>query len=250
MQNVPDARTGRVKWEPDGKAWEVYVKTKERYGELDRASVIYNGTTAQGVRACKRDLQIHFGSHPSASSLIRFRGQLLEDYIDLETDSLEFGRWPLSMPEFLWKTYIEKTEKGEQETAQLLYERLISLGGHVKLVWISYVSALLEAESNPVPRAMQEEDEDEDAVPKMVIDRAYTRLESKRLKDVRVALLLEVWKTFGETHGLADGVTNVISTMPIIAEKRHVDQEIGQVVEDQELVSAGSEGNNNPKCFY
>ncbi|KAJ3751659.1 hypothetical protein EV360DRAFT_76034, partial [Lentinula raphanica] len=100
--------------------------------------------------------------------------------------------------------------------------------GHVK-VWISY--ALFEAESIPVPRAMREEEEDEDAEPKM-----------------RVALL-EVWKTFEETHGTADDVTKVSSMMPIVTKKRHVDQETGQMVEDWELVFADDERDNNPTSF-
>ena len=43
----------------------------------------------------------------------------------------------LSMPELLWKAYIDfETEEGEREKARALYERLIELSGHVK-VWIS-----------------------------------------------------------------------------------------------------------------
>jgi crooked neck len=61
------------------------------------------------------------------------------------------------MPELLWKAYIDfEIEEGERETA--LYERLISLSGHVK-VWISY--ALFEAESIPLPRDERDEEEEE-----------------------------------------------------------------------------------------
>ncbi|KAJ3710718.1 pre-mRNA-splicing factor CLF1 [Lentinula raphanica] len=188
-------------------------------------------------------------------------------YAEIESQLEDFARTraifelgisqsPLSMPELLWKAYIDfETEEGERETARSLYERLISLSGHVK-VWISY--ALFEAESIPVPRAMREEEEDEDAEPKMVpgdpdrarqvFDRAYKELKSKGLKDERVALL-EVWKTFEETHGTADDVTKVSSMMPIVTKKRHVDQETGQMVEDWELVFADDERDNNPTSF-
>jgi tetratricopeptide (TPR) repeat protein len=30
-----------MKWEPDDKAWQAYIKLEERYNELDRASAIY-----------------------------------------------------------------------------------------------------------------------------------------------------------------------------------------------------------------
>ena len=99
---------------------------------------------------------------------------------------------PLSMPELLWKAYIDfEIEEGEREIARSLYERLIALSGHVK-VWISY--ALFEGESIPVPRAEREEDEeaDEEAEPKtvpgdavlarQVFERGYKDLKSKGLK--------------------------------------------------------------------
>ena len=63
------------------------------------------------------------------------------------------------MPKLLWKAYINfEIEEGERETARSLYERLISLSGHVK-VWISY--ALFEAESVPLPRDERDEEEEE-----------------------------------------------------------------------------------------
>ena len=97
----------------------------------------------------------------------------------------------LSMPELLWKAYIDfETEEGEREKARALYERLVQISGHVK-VWISY--ATFEAEPIPVPRAMREEaeDEDEEEVPmvegdplraRQVFERAYKDLKSKGLK--------------------------------------------------------------------
>lgn len=98
------------------------------------------------------------------------------------------------MPELLWKAYIDfEVEEGERETARALYERLISLSGHVK-VWISY--ALFEAEPIPLPRAEREEEEEEDedeeqerkmvpgdlSVARQVFDRGYKDLKSKGLK--------------------------------------------------------------------
>lgn len=124
-------------------------------------------------------------------------------YAEIESQLEDFARTraifelgisqsPLSMPELLWKAYVDfEIEEGERETARSLYERLISLSGHVK-VWISY--ALFEAEPIALPRAMREDDEeDEDVEQKMVpgdpdrarqvFDRAYKEMKSKGLKD-------------------------------------------------------------------
>lgn len=99
---------------------------------------------------------------------------------------------PLSMPEILWKAYIDfETDEGEREAARALYERLIGLSGHFK-VWIAY--AKFEAEAIPVPRALRdEEDEDEEdaevkvvagdpTLARAVFERSYKDLKSKGLK--------------------------------------------------------------------
>lgn len=104
----------------------------------------------------------------------------------------------LSMPEILWKAYIdfEVDEQGDREKARSLYERLISLSGHHK-VWISY--AEFEGSSIPLPRAVREEEE-EDAEPRVVagdpilarqvFERGYKDLRNKELKaEVRVRCL-------------------------------------------------------------
>lgn len=96
------------------------------------------------------------------------------------------------MPEILWKAYIdfEIDEQGDREKARSLYERLISLSGHHK-VWISY--AEFEGSSIPLPRAIREEEEEnEDAEPRVVagdpvlarqvFERGYKDLKSKELK--------------------------------------------------------------------
>lgn len=124
-------------------------------------------------------------------------------YAELETALEDFARAEaifelgvsqpsLSMPEILWKAYIdfEVDEQGDREKARSLYERLISLSGHHK-VWISY--AELEGSSIPLPRAMrEEEDEDEDAEPRVVVgdpilaqqvfERGFKDLKNKGLK--------------------------------------------------------------------
>lgn len=48
-------------------------------------------------------------------------------------------------------------------------------------------------------------------------------------------VLLEVWKTFEETHGTDDDVKKVAAMMPIVGKKRYVDQETGQTVEGTQL---------------
>ena len=96
------------------------------------------------------------------------------------------------MPEILWKAYVdfEVDEQGDREKARSLYERLISLSGHHK-VWISY--AEFEGSSIPLPRAMREEEEEnEDVEPRVVagdpilawqvFERGYKDLRSKGLK--------------------------------------------------------------------
>ncbi|KAJ8508048.1 hypothetical protein ONZ45_g9645 [Pleurotus djamor] len=188
-------------------------------------------------------------------------------YAELESQLQDFARTraiyelgvsqsPLAMPELLWKSYIDfECEEGEREAARGLYERLIALSGHVK-VWIAF--AMFEAEPIPIPREQrEEEDEDEEEVKmapgdpdmaRQVFDRAYKDLKSKGLKSERVALL-NVWKTFEETHGSADDVKKVEAMMPIVSQRRVVDQETGQTVEDWDIVFADDERESNPTSF-
>jgi crooked neck len=105
---------------------------------------------------------------------------------------------PLSGPENLWKSYIDfEITEGERELARALYERLISLSGHLK-VWISY--AEFEAEGMRIrreERSEEEDDEEEETWAKddgdlvkarEVWERAYKDLKAKGLKgDVRIS---------------------------------------------------------------
>ncbi|EGO25868.1 hypothetical protein SERLADRAFT_415266 [Serpula lacrymans var. lacrymans S7.9] len=142
-------------------------------------------------------------------------------YAELETALEDFARAEaifelgvsqpsLSMPEILWKAYIdfEVDEQGDREKTRLLYERLVSLSGHHK-VWISY--AEFEGASIPLPRAMRDEEgEDEEGETRMVegdanmarqvFEKGYKDLKSKELKAERVALL-EAWKAFEQQNG-------------------------------------------------
>lgn len=94
------------------------------------------------------------------------------------------------MPEVLWKTYIDfEIEEGERELARLLYERLVSVSGNLK-VWVSY--AMFEAEPIPVVRNERneeiEEEEERELVPgdsilaRQVFERGYKDLKNKGLK--------------------------------------------------------------------
>jgi crooked neck len=94
------------------------------------------------------------------------------------------------MPELLWKAYIDfEIEEGDREKTRSLYERLVNLSGHHK-VWISY--AEFEGSSIPVPRALREEDEDDESevrvvegdanMARQVFTRGYKDLKSKQLK--------------------------------------------------------------------
>ncbi|KAI0342562.1 protein prenylyltransferase [Trametopsis cervina] len=187
-------------------------------------------------------------------------------YAEVETQLEDFSRTraifelgvsqpQLSMPELLWKAYIDfETEEGERDKVRSLYERLLSLSGHVK-VWISY--ALFEATSLPLPRP-QRNDEDEESeeiamapgdidVARQVFDRAYKDLKSKGLKAERV-VLLESWKVFEEANGTEDDVARVQNMFPIVSRKRKVD-ESGQAVEDWDMVFADDERESNPTSF-
>ncbi|KAH7889112.1 hypothetical protein F5I97DRAFT_1803327 [Phlebopus sp. FC_14] len=183
----------------------------------------------------------------------------LEDFARAEAIfELGISQSSLSMPEILWKAYIdfEVDEQGDREKTRSLYERLIALSGHHK-VWISY--AEFEGSSMPLPRAMREEEEEnEDDEPRMVagdpvlarqvFERAYKDLKKKELKAERVALL-EAWKSYEQANGTDADVAKVQGMMPIVGRKQHVDKETGQVVEDWELVFADDEKEANPASF-
>ncbi|KAG2747056.1 TPR-like protein [Suillus brevipes Sb2] len=182
----------------------------------------------------------------------------LEDFTRAEAIfELGVSQASLSMPEILWKAYIdfEVDEQGDREKTRSLYERLVVLSGHHK-VWISY--AEFEGSSIPLPRAMREEEEDEDAEPRVVagdpelarqvFERGYKDLKVKGLKAERAALL-ESWKAFEQERGSESDVAKVEGMMPIIGRKQHVDKETGQVVEDWELVFADDEREANPRSF-
>ncbi|KAJ3805374.1 hypothetical protein F5876DRAFT_51933, partial [Lentinula aff. lateritia] len=220
---------------PKEKLFKGYIELETDLREFDRVRKLY-------------EKYLEFDP-ANSSAWIRYTEieSQLEDFARTRAIfELGISQSPLSMPELLWKAYVDfEIEEGERETARSLYERLISLSGHVKPI--------------ALPRAMREDDEDdEDVEQKMVpgdpdrarqvFDRAYKEMKSKGLKDERVALL-EVWKTFEETHGTADDVAKVQGMMPIVSKKRHVDQETGQMVEDWELVFADDERENNPTSF-
>lgn len=193
-------------------------------------------------------------------------------YAELETVLEDFARAraifelavsqpSLSMPELLWKAYIDfEIEEGDREKARSLYERLVILSGHHK-VWISY--AEFEGSSIPIPRALREEEEESDEgevrvvagdmnLARQVFDRGYKDLKNKGLKgevnrqqpaydntvltvsktSQRVALL-EAWKKLEQDHGTEDDVAKVQTMMPIVGRKQHVDKETGQVVEGE-----------------
>ncbi|KAF9237552.1 hypothetical protein BU15DRAFT_88704 [Melanogaster broomeanus] len=179
-------------------------------------------------------------------------------YAELETALEDFARAEaifelgvsqpsLSMPEILWKAYIdfEVDEQGDREKARSLYERLISLSGHHK-VWISYAEFEGSREENEdvEPRTVA----GDPVLARQVFERGYRDLKSKELKAERVALL-EAWKAYEEANGTQADVAKVQGMMPIVGRKQHVDKETGQVVEDWELVFADDEREVNPASF-
>lgn len=194
-------------------------------------------------------------------------------YAELETQLADYSRargifelgvsqTPLSMPELLWKAYIDfEVEEGERSRARALYERLTGTSGHWK-VWVAY--AMFEAQPIQPPRDEREEDEeegdegDEEKEPKMVegdleiarqvFQRGYKDLKSKGMKNERVALL-QVWKSFEEQRGSADDVAKVEGMMPVQGKRRYVDEETGQLVEDYDYIFADDEREANPTSY-
>ncbi|KAF8922103.1 hypothetical protein CPB85DRAFT_1371901 [Mucidula mucida] len=225
-----------------------YIELEIELREFDRARQLY-----------QKYLEFDPANSPAWIKFAELESQLQDFARTRAIFELAVSQSPLSMPELLWKAYIDfEVEEGERDAARALYNRLIELSGHVK-VWISY--ALFEAEPMPLPRAMreeEEEEEDEDAeqrvvagdadLARRVFQRGYDDLKSKGLKHERV-VLLEVWKTFEETHGSEEDVKKVAAMMPIVGKKRYVDQETGQTVEDHDLIFADDERENNPKTF-
>ncbi|KAF9040448.1 pre-mRNA-splicing factor CLF1 [Hymenopellis radicata] len=226
-----------------------YIELEIELREFDRARQLY-----------QKYLEFDPANSPAWIKFAELESQLQDFARTRAIFELAVSQSPLSMPELLWKAYIDfEVEEGERDAARALYNRLIELSGHVK-VWISY--ALFEAEPMPLPRAMreeeEEEEEDEDAEQRMVagdadlarkvFQRGYNDLKGKGLKHERV-VLLEVWKTFEETHGSEEDVKKVAAMMPIVGKKRYVDQETGQTVEDHDLIFADDERENNPKTF-
>ncbi|KAF8060855.1 hypothetical protein FPV67DRAFT_310231 [Lyophyllum atratum] len=190
-------------------------------------------------------------------------------YAELESQLHDFGRAramfelgasqpTLSMPELLWKAYIDfEIEEGERERARALYERLVELSGHVK-VWISY--AQFEAEPIPMRREVREaEEEDEDlsesaivpgdaALARQVFLRGYNDLKRQGLIHERLALLT-VWKKFEETGGSAGDVARVDGMMPVVVRRRKTDETHEQAVEDWEYAFPDDEREANPTSF-
>lgn len=129
-------------------------------------------------------------------------------YAELETQLADYNRargifelgvsqTPLSMPELLWKAYIDfEVEEGDRARARALYERLAAASGHWK-VWVAY--AMFEAQQIQLPRDEREDEdedgdeEDEEREPKMVegdlelarqvFQKGYKDLKNKGLKN-------------------------------------------------------------------
>jgi crooked neck len=152
-------------------------------------------------------------------------------YAELETQLADYSRsrgifelgasqTPLSMPELLWKAYIDfEVEEGERARARALYERLAGASGHWK-VWVAY--AMFEAQPIQLPRDEREdEDEDEDGdegdeekEPKMVegdlelarqvFQKGYKDLKDKGLKNEvsRAHSFFVFWREGRKKYGI------------------------------------------------
>ncbi|CAK5264928.1 unnamed protein product [Mycena citricolor] len=224
-----------------------YIDLEIELREFDRARALY-----------QKYLEFDSANAPAWIKFAELESQLQDFARTRSIFELGVSQSPLSMPELLWKAFIDfEIEEGERDAARNLYERLLQLSGHVK-VWISY--ALFEAEPIPIARALRDEEEEDDeeaevktvegdpVLARQVFERGYKDLKDKGLKSERVALL-EVWKTFEETHGSESDVKKVQEMMPIVSKRRVVDAETGQTVEDWDMVFADDERESNPTTF-
>ncbi|EMD37202.1 hypothetical protein CERSUDRAFT_115106 [Gelatoporia subvermispora B] len=162
----------------------------------------------------------------------------------------------LSMPEVLWKAYIDfETEEGERERARALYERLVQISGHIK-VWISY--AEFEAMPIPVPRAEREQEGEEEeeevamvegdvGTARKIYERAYFDFKKRGLKDERVELIKK-WSEFEQQHGSAEDVAKVEAMKPKPFQKTFKD-EFGHEVKDWVLEFPDDLRESNPTTF-
>ncbi|KAF8638197.1 hypothetical protein AX16_010543 [Volvariella volvacea WC 439] len=201
---------------PKGALFKGYIELEIELREFDRARNLYEkylefdpSNTIAWIQFAQLESQLH--DYARARAIYE----------------LGVSQSPLSEPELLWKAYIDfEIEEGEREAARNLYERLISLSGHVK-VWISY--AIFEGERIPVPRNDREEG-DEDAevgmqpgdigLARNVFEKGYNDLKGKGLKSESAALL-EVWKAFEGPDFVFDddeiGTTAAVSKFSEIA---------------------------------
>ncbi|EJD55187.1 pre-mRNA-splicing factor CLF1 [Auricularia subglabra TFB-10046 SS5] len=187
-------------------------------------------------------------------------------YAELETQLQDFARSraifelaiaqpQLSMPELLWKAYIDfEFQEGERERARALYERLVGRSGHYK-AWIAY--ALFEAAPIPALREVREEAEDEDEVPEVpgdlevarkVFDKAYKDLKSRGLKEERVRVL-EAWKAFEEEQGTPDKVASVQAMFPVVSKRRRKGENGVDEEDYWDIVFPDDEREANPASF-
>jgi crooked neck len=106
---------------------------------------------------------------------------------------LGVGQPTLSMPELLWKSYIdfEVAEGGydrDRTRVRSLYERLVRKTGHVK-VWISWAAFEGSALKAPAEDDDEEGAEEDEGLPgdlneaRQVFERGYSELKNKGLKE-------------------------------------------------------------------
>ncbi|KAF1810350.1 Pre-mRNA-splicing factor clf1 [Eremomyces bilateralis CBS 781.70] len=174
---------------------------------------------------CRTLYEKHIEWNPSNSQAwIKF-AELERGLDDLERAraifELAVNQDPLDMPELVWKAYIDfEEEEGEYDRTRELYERLLEKTDHVK-VWTSYAHFEIN-----IPEEGEEETEEETPVSeaakvraRKVFERALKSMKEKDLKEERVAIL-NAWKSFENTHGLAEDIEKVEKQMPRRVKRR------------------------------
>ncbi|KAG8832668.1 NineTeen Complex (NTC) component, partial [Serendipita sp. 399] len=232
---------------PKEKLFKGYIELELELKEFDRVRTLY---------------QKYIQHDPSNStawiSFASLEGALQDTARARAIYELGISQQTLSMPELLWKSYIdfEVTEGGyERDRARVrsLYERLVERTGHVK-VWISW--ALFEGTTlkPPVEEEEGEEPSEEDeGLPadlekaREVFERGYKELKSRGLKEERV-VLLEGWMKFEQESGTDEDVARVQARMPQVT-KRWRKLDTGDMEEYWDILFADDEREANPATF-
>lgn len=201
---------------PKDKLFKGYIALELKLFEFARCRILYEKHIAWNPSNCQAWIKF--------TELERGLGDLDRARAIFE---LAVQQPVLDMPELLWKAYIDfEEEEGEYDRTRALYERLLEKTDHVK-VWISYAHFEINVPDPDQPD--QPEDEDTTAAQPLsaatisrartIFSRANTSLQTKNLKEERVALI-NAWRAFEQEHGGAEDKAKVEKLVPRRVKRR------------------------------